>query len=92
MAKLLGLLGRALLGAASVLGLFVVVLVGLGVYLVSLPLRGRGLAPRYALTKAVVDVLVAMNALVAAAKDAKPDLERTGEPENSPTPPHTSAH
>ena len=93
MGKLLALFGRMLLAAASVLGLFVVVLVGLGVYLVSIPLRSRGLAPRYLLTKAVVDWLVASNVLLQAAKDAKPDFAAAAS-SSSPepdTPGHTPA-
>ena len=71
MAKVAGLLGRILLGAASVVGVFVVVLVGIGVYLVAIPMRRHGLAPKYALSRSLLDCVVAVNALAAALRDMK---------------------
>jgi hypothetical protein len=74
MSRIASLIGRGLLGAASVLGLFVIVLVALGIYLVGAPLRKRGLAPKYALAKAGVDMAQSVAALIAAIQAAQPNV------------------
>jgi hypothetical protein len=68
MHRTLSLIGRAVLGAVSVLAVFVIVLAALGVYLVSIPLRKRGLAPKYQASRAAFDVMVAVTALAGALK------------------------
>lgn len=68
MRNVLAFTGRAILGAASVLALFVIVLVALAVYLIGSPARRHGLAPKYQLSRAAMDAFAAIAGLTAAAK------------------------